>query len=106
MRRVHLEYKWKHRKKYLDGERGPWFTEVNEPERRWMRSDRENIHRMRCRLIENEHFNEHQESSRLRDNLQIDALEFPSSNRRANSIDGQNLPKRTRVLFTEVKQNM
>jgi hypothetical protein len=37
-----------------------------------MLSDRENVHRMRCKLIENEYFNKHEESSRLRDNLCID----------------------------------
>ena len=30
-------------------------------ERRWMLSNRENIHRMKCKLIENEYFNKHEE---------------------------------------------
>ncbi|CAF4296873.1 unnamed protein product [Rotaria socialis] len=34
-----------------------------------MLSDRENIHRMRCKLVENNEFNKHEEASRLRDNL-------------------------------------
>jgi hypothetical protein len=39
-----------------------------------MLSDRENIHRMRCKLIENDSFNKHEVSSRLRDNLGIDSI--------------------------------
>ena len=38
-----------------------------------MLSDRENIHRMRCKLTENYDFDQHEEASRLRDNLDIHA---------------------------------
>ena len=40
-----------------------------------MLSDRENIHRMRCKLVENDDFNKHDEASRLRDNLGIDSID-------------------------------
>jgi hypothetical protein len=40
-----------------------------------MLSDRENIHRMRCKLVENDDFKKHEEASRLRDNLGIDSID-------------------------------
>jgi hypothetical protein len=40
-----------------------------------MLSDRENIHRMRCKLVENDDFKKHDEASRLRDNLGIDSID-------------------------------
>jgi len=75
----------------LYGECGPWFNDKNIKERRWMLSDRENIHRMRCKLIENDFFNIHEESSRLRDNLYINKtieIEEPIKNERRESIHG------------------
>ena len=69
-----LSNQWKNRKKYLYGERGLWLNDKNSDERRWMLSDRENIHRMRCKLNENDYFNKHEVSSRLRDNLGIDSI--------------------------------
>lgn len=42
-----------------------------------MLSERENIHRMHCKLIENDRFNAHEESSRLRDNLNVDVVTSP-----------------------------
>jgi len=59
-----------------------------------MLSDRENLHRMRCKLIENDYFNKHEESSRLRDNLYID---------KTNEID-ENILKET--LKNEQKENL
>jgi hypothetical protein len=40
-----------------------------------MLSDRENIHRMRCKLIENDDFNKHEEASRSRDNLGYESVD-------------------------------
>jgi len=40
-----------------------------------MLSDRENIHRMRCKLVENDNFNKHEEASRSRDNLGTDSID-------------------------------
>ncbi len=71
---IQVDDQWKNRKKYLYGERGLWLNDKNIDERRWMLSDRENIHRMRCKLIENDSFNKHEVSSRLRDNLRIDSI--------------------------------
>lgn len=70
--RIDLQTEWKNRKKYLYGERGVWFNENNPPQRYWMLSNHENVHRMRCKLVENEYFNKHESSSRLRDNLSIE----------------------------------
>lgn len=63
--------------RYLEGERGPWFNDLTTKVQRWIISDRENHHRMRCKLVENDHFNQHERSSRLRDNLRIDSLDQP-----------------------------
>jgi hypothetical protein len=57
-----------------------------------MLSNRENIHRMRCKLIENDYFNKHEESSRLRDNLSIETTVQTDENEQKesshrNSID-------------------
>jgi hypothetical protein len=69
----------------LYGERGLWLNEKNIQERHWMLSDHENIHRMRCKLIENDYFDKHEESSRLRDNLRIDKTAQISGNTRKDS---------------------
>ena len=61
--------------RYLDGERGPWTNGETREECRWLLSNRENIHRMRCKLIANDEFNEHLDSSRLRDNLHVDPVD-------------------------------
>lgn len=72
---VHVEHEWKDRERYYRGERGPWADPKNPRERHWMLSDRENIHRMRCKLVENDQFDKHEEASRLRDNLGLDSME-------------------------------
>jgi hypothetical protein len=82
---IHINNEWKYRKKYLYGERGLWLNEKNIQERHWMLSDHENIHRMRCKLIENDYFDKHEESSRLRDNLRIDKTAQISGNTRKDS---------------------
>lgn len=51
-----------------------------------MLSNHENIHRMRCKLVENEHFNLHEEPSRLRDNLSIVKAPSLSQNSRQGSF--------------------
>ena len=71
--RLDLNRKWKERQKYIFGERGPWFTKEKRQEFRCMLSDRENKYRMRCKLIENENFDLHENSSRLRDNRKIES---------------------------------
>ncbi|CAF1245717.1 unnamed protein product [Adineta ricciae] len=73
---IHVNKEWKDRKKYWYGERGLWLNSENLAERRWMLSNRENIHRMKCKLIENDRFNLHEESSRLRDNLNVETTTF------------------------------
>ena len=70
---VHVESEWEDRRKYFFGERGPWYNEKSPTQRHWMLSDRENIHRMRCKLVENDEFNQHEEASRLRDNLGVES---------------------------------
>jgi len=72
---IHVEHEWKDRERYLKGERGPWSNRRNPRERHWMLSDRENIHRMRCKFVENDHFDRHADASRLRDNLGLDSIE-------------------------------
>ncbi|CAF4116210.1 unnamed protein product [Rotaria sp. Silwood2] len=72
IRQIYIDHKWKNQKKYLYGERGLYLNDKTIKERYWMLSNRENIHRMRCKLIENDYFNKHEESSRLRDNLGVD----------------------------------
>ncbi|CAF1331676.1 unnamed protein product, partial [Didymodactylos carnosus] len=64
----HVDTEWYEKQKYFERERGPWNSFLSN-HIRWMLSSRENIHRMRCKLIENSKFDEHEESSRLRDNL-------------------------------------
>lgn len=64
-----MAYELKNSKKFFESECGPWFNASNQKERHWMLSDRENLHRMRCKLVDNDCFNKHEESSRLRDNL-------------------------------------
>ena len=60
MHQIHVEQEWIDRRKYFRGERGPWSDlNINEKKHYWMLSDRENIHRMRCKLIENDNFNKH-----------------------------------------------
>ncbi|UJR10639.1 hypothetical protein I4U23_014834 [Adineta vaga] len=72
---VHVEHEWKDREKYFLGERGPWWNETHPKECHWMLSDRENIHRMRCKLVANDEFNKHDDASRLRDNLGVDSTD-------------------------------
>jgi hypothetical protein len=60
----------------MRGERGPWRVN-SQPARQqhWMLSDRENTHRMRCKLVANDGFNRHDDASRLRDNLALDSVD-------------------------------
>jgi hypothetical protein len=116
--RIHLNCKWQNRLKYFYDERGPWYNDKKLLERRWMLSDRENIHRMRCKLIENDHFNKHEESSRLRDNLTIDSTdqlspkiprETSKENLLGNSTDEHellNISADTRAFLFEEKEKM
>ncbi|CAF4657078.1 unnamed protein product, partial [Rotaria sp. Silwood1] len=100
MHQIYIDHKWKNRKKYLYGERGLYLNDENNKERHWMLSTRENIHRMRCKLIENDYFNKHEESSRLRDNININITVQTDQNeesktfkneQRDNLIDEQEL---------------
>ncbi len=56
-----------------------------------MLSDRENIHRMRCKLIENDQFNKHEEASRLRDNLGIETIDGSQQLFLEESLKNKNL---------------
>ncbi|CAF4138084.1 unnamed protein product, partial [Rotaria sp. Silwood2] len=123
---IHVEKEWKDREKYINGERGPWWNEKNCKERYWKLSDRENIHRMRCKLIENKDFNKHDEASRLRDNLGIDSIDesrqslleeslknnhllIPQEILHGNSFDEQELldiANETQSLLLEEKEKM
>ncbi len=91
-----------------------------------MLSNRENIHRMRCKLVENNDFNSHEEASRLRDNLGINSIDessqlfleenFKNQNLRihqeilhGNSIDEQELltvANETQSLLLDEKEKM
>lgn len=55
-------------------------------------SDRENIHRMRCKLIENNNFDRHDEASRLRDNLGTDTTDDSQTSLLEESLKNKNLP--------------
>ena len=73
---VHVEHEWKDRERFLRGQRGVWWNPNDGlDQRHWMLSDRENSHRMRCKLVENDQFNMHEEASRLRDNLGLDSID-------------------------------
>ncbi|CAF1147923.1 unnamed protein product [Rotaria sordida] len=123
---IHVEHEWRDREKYINGERGPWWNEKINKERHWKLSDRENIHRMRCKLIENNDFNKHDEASRLRDNLGIDSIDesrqslleeslknksllIQQESLRGNSIDEQEflaVANETQSLLLEEKEKM
>ena len=119
---IHVESEWKDRQKYFFGERGPWYNEKNASERHWMLSDRENIHRMRCKLVENDDFNRHEEASRLRDNLGVETrpvlmeeslknqnLLFQQETYHGNIIDEQELlaaTNETQSLLLDEKEKM
>ncbi|CAF1591140.1 unnamed protein product, partial [Didymodactylos carnosus] len=61
-----VDTEWNEKLKYFERERGPWhkpsLTKIH-----WMLSARENCHRMRCKLIENSHFDSYEEASLERD---------------------------------------
>lgn len=110
-----MKYEWKNESKYVFGECGPWFDKSYVKEQYWMLSDRENPHRMRCKLIENEFFNKHEESSRLRDNLRIEqTLENQDKHEtnsfiRENSSDEQDLLENAsefKSYFVDEKEKM
>ena len=99
-------------KRYLEEERGPWTNDETREERRWLLSNRGNIHRMRCKLIENDDFNEHLNSSRLRDNLRVDPVDPTlNENRRlgqphGDDIDGLKSTNERRVFLIEKTDKM
>ncbi|CAF3865097.1 unnamed protein product [Adineta steineri] len=95
---VHVEHEWKDREKYFNGERGPWWTEKTSKESHWMLSDRENIHRMRCKLVANDDFNKHEEASRLRDNLGIDSMDESQQLFLEESLKNKNLLIQQEIL--------
>jgi hypothetical protein len=63
-----------------------------------MLSDRENIHRMRCKLVENDEFNKHDEASRLRDNLGIESIDETSQLFLEESLKNKNLLIQQEIL--------
>jgi hypothetical protein len=63
-----------------------------------MLSDRENIHRMRCKLVENDGFNKHDEASRLRDNLGIESIDETSQLFLEESLKNKNLLIQQEIL--------
>ncbi len=63
-----------------------------------MLSDRENIHRMRCKLVENDDFNKHDEASRLRDNLGIETKDETSQLFLEESLKNKNLLIQKEIL--------
>lgn len=122
---MNVEQEWQYRKKYIYEERGPWYNEKTCKERHWMLSERENILRMRCKLIENDEFSKHEEASRLRDNLGVDSIDEPHKlleesliNKHlsiqqeifpGNTIDEQELltvANETQLLLLEEKEKM
>ena len=93
-----MEHEWKDREKQFRGERGLWWNEQDKLERHWMLSDRENTHRMRCKLVENERFNKHEEASRLRDNLGIDSMDGSHPLLLSESLKNSNLLIQKEIL--------
>ena len=93
---IHVNKEWNYLKKFLYGERGVWFDKNDVKERYWMLSDHENIHRMRCKLVENEYFDKHEESSRLRDNLSIEKIRQGKT--RNDSSKNENKDEETEAL--------
>jgi len=63
-----------------------------------MLSDRENIHRMRCKLVENDNFNKHDEASRLRDNLGTESKDETSQLFLEESLKNKNLLIQQEIL--------
>jgi hypothetical protein len=63
-----------------------------------MLSNRENIHRMRCKLIENDNFNKHEEASRLRDNLSIESIDESHQSILEESLKNKNLLIQQEIL--------
>jgi hypothetical protein len=107
---IHVDNEWKYRKKYLYGERGLWLNEKTNQERYWMLSDHENIHRMRCKLIENDYFNKHEEASRLRDNLSIEKISQISKNEYKDNSTDENesleISNETQLFLSEEKEKL
>ncbi|CAF3687342.1 unnamed protein product [Rotaria socialis] len=115
---IYVENELNNRKKYLYGERGLYLNDKNIQERHWMLSNRENAHRMRCKLIENDYFSNHEESSRLRDNLSIITIDQTQQNtsnttskieQKRNGIDEHELfyaSNESKLYFLEEKENI
>ncbi|CAF4337835.1 unnamed protein product, partial [Rotaria magnacalcarata] len=99
---LHVEKEWTNREKYIYDERGPWSNEKIPNERHWMLSDRENIHRMRCKLVENNDFNKHEDASRLRDNLGIDSIDESRQSLLEESFKNKNLLIQQEILYGNV----
>ena len=95
---MHVDREWKDREKQFRGERGLWWNERDQVEPHWMLSDRENTHRMRCKLVENERFNKHEEASRLRDNLGIDSTDGSHPLLLSESLKNTNLLIQKEIL--------
>lgn len=95
---IHVEHEWKDRERFYRGERGPWFNAEEPRKRHWMLSDRENIHRMRCKLVENDQFDQHEEASRLRDNLGLDSIDSTREKFLEESLKNKNLLIQQEIL--------
>ncbi|CAF4059202.1 unnamed protein product, partial [Rotaria magnacalcarata] len=115
---IYVENELNNRKKYLYGERGLYLNDKNIQERHWMLSNRENAHRMRCKLVESDYFSNHEESSRLRDNLSIITIYQTQQNtsnktlkieQKRNRVDEHELfyvSNESKLYFLEEKENM
>ena len=68
----------------------------------WILSTRENIHRMRCKFIENDYFDQHEQSSHLRDNINIHASNSTNKNQ-LNEILQSNLIDENKFLDISYK---
>ncbi|CAF1437243.1 unnamed protein product [Rotaria magnacalcarata] len=115
---IYVENELNNRKKYLYGERGLYLNDKNIQERHWMLSNRENAHRMRCKLVESDYFSNHEESSRLRDNLSIITIYQTQQNtsnktlkieQKRNRVDEHELfyvSNESKLYFLEEKENI
>ena len=63
-----------------------------------MLSDRENIHRMRCKLVANDDFNRHEEASRLRDNFGMNSNDGSDQLLIEESLKNKNLLIQQEIL--------
>lgn len=115
---LYVNKEWNNRKQYFYGERGLYFNDEQSQEKYWILSNRENAHRMRCKLIENDEFNNHDEESRLRDNLHINKItkvdhntqnKVTKNDQKGNLIDENELlyiSNYSKSYFFDEKENM